>query len=249
MSTVAVLGYGRFGTEFCRLLLAAGHDVRVFDPKAVIPPGLFRPTLASALEGSAFVLAGMPVTSIREALLELRPLLFKDQTVFDVGSVKVKPVEALRDVLGKEIPWVATHPLFGPVSLSRGERPLRVVVCPNPDHPDAVLRVRELYEMLGCEVILQDAETHDRVMAETHALAFFIARGILSAGTGMEMPFAPPSFQAIRRLVDAVQSDAGHLFDAIERENPFAKEARRRFLEALEKVDRSLDSHPKGDPR
>jgi prephenate dehydrogenase len=246
MSTVAVLGYGRFGTEFCHLLLAAGHHVRVFDPGAAVPAELRKPSLEAAISDASLVMAGVPVGSTRDVLISLRPLLTRQHTVFDVGSVKMKPAAAMREILGKDIPWAATHPLFGPVSLARGERPLRVVVCPNPWHPAAVQRVEELYEMLGCEVIEQVEETHDRVMAETHALAFFIARGLLQAGTGIDVPFSPPSFQAIRRLIDAVQSDAGHLFDAIERENPFASEARHRLLAALEEVDRNLEPQPSG---
>ena len=49
-------------------------------------------------------------------------------------------------------------------------------------------------------------------MAWTHALAFFVAKGMIDAGAGMEVPFAPPSFQAIARTIEIVRSDAGHLF-------------------------------------
>ena len=125
-------------------------------------------------------------------------------------------------MLGDEIPWVATHPLFGPLSLALAERPLRVVLCPAKAHPRAAARVRELYERIGCEVVEQTPEGHDRVMAHTHALTFFVAKGMIDAGAGMEVPFAPPSFQAIARTIETVRSDAGHLFAAIARDNPFA---------------------------
>ena len=36
-------------------------------------------------------------------------------------------------------------------SLALGERPLRVVVCPNEQHPPSVARVKTLFEGLGCE--------------------------------------------------------------------------------------------------
>ena len=45
--------------------------------------------------------------------------------VLDVASVKMKPVELFDRHLAGRVPWAATHPLFGPASLSRRERPLR----------------------------------------------------------------------------------------------------------------------------
>jgi prephenate dehydrogenase len=158
--------------------------------------------------------------------------------VLDVGSVKVGPATALAEVLGDEIAWVATHPLFGPLSLALAERPLRVVLCPSAAHPEAARAVRELYERIGCEVVEQTPEGHDRVMAHTHALTFFVAKGMIDAGAGMEVPFAPPSFQAIARTIETVRSDAGHLFAAIARDNPFAAEARKQLVSALSAIDR-----------
>src|SRR5262249_46743832 len=183
---------------------------------------------------------------------DLRPHLLERQrergkagvVVFDVGSVKVHPTAAFEDVLGDDIPWVGTHPLFGPLSLALAERPLRVVLCPAPARyapaAAAAARGRELYQRIGCEIIEQTPESHDRVMAHTHALTFFIAKGMIDAGAGMEVPFAPPSFQAISRTIETVRSDAGHLFAAIQKENPFAQEARKQLVEALKNIDTAL---------
>ena len=102
-----------------------------------------------------------------------------------------------------------------------------MVLCPSPLHPAAARRARAFYEQIGCEVIEQTPEGHDRVMAYTHALTFFVAKGMLDAGAGEAVPFAPPSFHAISRTIEAVRADAGHLFRAIQGENPYAAEARR----------------------
>jgi prephenate dehydrogenase len=194
------------------------------------------------VSGADFVVVAVPVAAMRSALSELLPHLRPSQVVLDVGSVKVRPTAALHELLGERIPWVGTHPLFGPVSLALAERPLRVVVCPAPMHPAAATRVRSLYERIGCEVIQQTPESHDRVMAHTHALTFFVAKGMIDAGAGMEVPFAPPSFQAIARTIATVRSDAGHLFAAIARDNPFAAEARKQLVQALSAIDRALDA-------
>lgn len=242
--TVALLGYGRFGRSLGQLVSDAGIPHRAYDPGpagATIEPEHRASSLSELVSGAAFVVLAVPVGVMRAALVDLRPLLEPSQLVLDVGSVKVRPAAALTEVLGSTVPWCGTHPLFGPLSLAMAERPLRVVVCPSPLHPAAAERVRSLYERIGCEVIDQTPEGHDRVMAHTHALTFFVAKGMIDAGAGMDVPFAPPSFQAMARAIDAVRSDAGHLFAAVAHDNPFAAEARKQLVQALARIDRALD--------
>lgn len=242
MSNVAILGYGRFGRALGRLFLDAGIPHRAFDPDAQIAPEHRAESPEDLVTGAPFVVLALPVPLMQKALSELRPHLNRDQVVFDVGSVKVVPEAVLSAVLGDEIPWCGTHPLFGPVSLALAERPLRVVVCPARNHRDAAARVRRLYEQIGCEVIEQSSESHDRVMAHTHALTFFVAKGMIDAGAGVDVQFAPPSFQAFARTIETVRSDGGHLFAAIARDNPFAAEARKELVQALAAIDRTLDA-------
>ena len=240
MSTIAIVGYGRFGSALGTLLEEAGERVRAFDPHAAIPAAQRVGSLAEAAAGAAFVALAVPVAGLSAVLTELRPHLTAEHTVFDVGSVKVGPTAVLAAHLGGEVPWVATHPLFGPVSLRRGERPLRAVVCPSALHPGAALAVTALLRRIGCDVIEQDADAHDRAMAWTHALAFFVAKGMLDAGVPTQLAYVPPSFQAIERTIEAVRGDAGHLFTSLHRENPYAAEARRALLETLNATDHSL---------
>jgi prephenate dehydrogenase len=179
------------------------------------------------------VFVAVPVWQMHAVLSDLRPHLRADQhLVMDVGSVKLRPAEWMAEIIGDAIPWLATHPLFGPNSVARGE-PLRVILCANPSHPEAEERAASLYATIGCRIIRQDAETHDRTMAESHALAFFVAKGMLDAGVDVENQHTPPSFQAMRTAIDAVRGDAGHLLLTLHRQNPFARAARQRFLEAL----------------
>lgn len=237
---VAMIGWGRFGEALGGLFVDAGVEVRAWDPTAAPPPGLRAPSVADAVRGADVVALAVPVRAMTQATEAVRPHAHAGQLVFDVASVKVRPEEALRAAFGDAIPWVATHPLFGPTSLALAERPLRVIVCPNATHPGAATRARALYERIGCLVSEQDAHAHDRAMAETHAVAFFIAKGMLDAAVGSHVAYAPPSFQAIARTVEVVRSDAGHLFRAIVGENPYAAGTRARLLEALAAVDATL---------
>lgn len=239
---VGFLGYGRFGQALAGLCREAGLAVRAFDPVARPPPDVAVgsvPELA-AQAGTLFVAA--PLDAMAQALEGLAPHVGPDHLVADVGSAKMAPAAAMERTLGTRVPWVATHPLFGPASLLLGERPLRVVVCPGAQHPRAAARISDLFRRLGCLVLERSAEAHDREMAQTHALVFFVAKGMLDAGVPLDATLAPPSFQRMARVVESIRQDAGHLYSALHRHNPFAAEARRRLLDALAAADRGLEA-------
>ena len=238
--TIGILGYGRFGRALGTLLLEAGQGYRAWDPVAVVPQERRAASPQDLAVGCEVVVLAVPLQNLADVLKGLKPHLGAHHLVLDVGSVKVGPCALLEEHLGAAVPHAGTHPLFGPVSLARAERPLRVVLCPSPRHPEAAQRIDSLFQRLGCDVLRQSAEDHDRVMATTHALTYFIAKGLLGVGAGAELPFTPPSFHAIARTLESVQEDAGHLFTALQNENPFAAGAREGLLEALSAIHRSL---------
>jgi prephenate dehydrogenase len=243
--TVGLAGLGRFGTAFGELLASGGARVLGFDPANGDSEGRIPrvPDPAALCAGCRFVVLATPVAAMEDALASLRPALGAQHVVFDVGSVKLRPVEMMERRLGNAVPWVATHPLFGPVSLALGERPLSAVVCPSPRHPAAEEAVKQLLRGAGCVLIERTPEDHDREMAETHALAYLIAKGVLDAGLSLDSEIAPPSARAIARTVEAARADSGHLLATLHRDNPFAAEVRERFLAALAGADRSLSEH------
>jgi len=240
--TVSVVGYGRFGAAFVRLCQAAGLSVRAFDPQAPIPDEIKAPSVADLVQGRRLVVVAVPMEALGPALEALSPNLSPSQVVCDVCSVKVMPTRVMAELWGSRQPWVATHPLFGPASLARGEQPLRVVVCPNTEHPSAVVEVEEFFGVLGCQTLSLSAEAHDREMALTHALVFFVAKAMLDVGVPPGSPYAPPSFQGMAKTIEAVRVDAGHLLPALHRFNPFAAAARHALLRALSVIDLALEA-------
>lgn len=230
---VGIIGFGRFGRALAELCGEAGLQVRAVDPQAEVPIE-WRSASVEALVASAEVLVlAAPIPALDSVLRTIAPLVRADQLVLDVSSVKVRPVALMAERLPSHAKWVGTHPLFGPASLARSDRPLRAVVCPNPAQPEATAQAEAFFTRLGCEVLLQTPEVHDRAMAQTHALTFFIARALVDLGVGANLVFTPPSFQAIAKTIELVRVDAGHLFTSISVSNPFAKEVREAFLAAL----------------
>jgi prephenate dehydrogenase len=239
---IALIGFGRFGAAFAQLANDAGVAVKAWDPTNT-PPDKWRvESRDELLRDAENVVFSVPVHQLQPALEEWVGFLRPSALVLDVSSVKHGPNQSMEKVLGRRIPWIGTHPLFGPSSIALGQRPLRAVVCPNPLHPSATERARQLYLQLGCEVQVEESAVHDHSMAYSHALAFFVAKGMLDISELKELAFAPPSFQAMQDTIDAVRSDAAHLFLAIERANPYAAEARQKLLEALAQVNQDLEA-------
>ncbi len=237
-----VVGYGRFGRALLGLARDAGLRCGAIDDQVEpVPQDRATPQQVAT---ARFVALATPVPSIGQCAAALVGRIARDAIVFDVGSVKVRPTEAMERELGERCAWVPTHPLFGPASLARGERPLRVVVCSSDTpHREAAAEVVAFYESIGCEVIELGAHEHDRKMARTHALAFFVARGVIDIGVDIDEPLAPPSFKAMATTVRTVREDAGHLFDVLHGHNPYAAGMREDYLQALTALHDALPNN------
>jgi prephenate dehydrogenase len=242
---VGILGLGRFGAALAALAGERGYAWCAWDPATRADGEHAAADLDELLARSDLVIVAVPVDGFEAALHALRPRLQHQHQVLDVCSVKQGPCRLMDEILGDVIGHAGCHPLFGPLSIARAE-PLRTVVCPSARHPDTARLARAFFESLGSEVSEQDPASHDRFMALTHAMAFFIARGLLDLGIGGDLRWAPPSFAALASSIAAVRADAGHLFNAIQRENPYAGPTRQRLIEALTLIDQRLAETPSG---
>lgn len=240
---IGLLGHGRFGAAFASLLEENGYSWCGWDAAATLPKGHAVSDVDALLSQSDLIVVAVPLDAFESVLRNLRPQLTRQHAVMDVCSVKEAPCRLMDEILGDDIGHVGSHPLFGPLSIARAE-PLRTVICPSPRHPGTARLARALFASIGSEVTDQDPSSHDRSMALTHAMAFFIARGLVDLGVGSDLRWAPPSFAALAASIAAVRADAGHLFNAIQNQNPYAAATRQQFIEALTLIDRRLADAP-----
>jgi len=248
MKTLGFVGLGRFGHALSEIFAEHEYPIKAYDPNVAVPSEIGVGSLEQLAADCQVLFVAVPVSTMPEVFHRLKPLVGPRHIVVDVGSVKMAPVKAMKEIFGADQPWVASHPLFGPVSLARAETGLRVVICSKSSHPAAVAEVSDLYRSIGCSIVELDPEAHDRIMAQTHAMAFFIAKGMLDAEVPTDSPAAPPSFQAMARTIESVRGDAGHLITTLHRENPFSAEYRRRLLFVLRTLDQKLNDAPTSHP-
>ncbi|MFN4143688.1 prephenate dehydrogenase/arogenate dehydrogenase family protein [Aestuariivirga sp.] len=234
--TIGLFGFGAFG----RLIaphLGRHFELLVHDP--CLPRGEDRVegcrfgTLAEAAACDAVILA-VPVSEFGRLIHRIAPHLRPGALVADVGSVKMVPARLMEEGLPAHVEVLGTHPLFGPQSAAGGLRNRKITLCP-VRCPSARRVAAFLRCAFGLKVYVTSAEEHDREAAVVQGLTHLIAK-VLVRMEPLPKRLTTASFDHLMRAVDMVRNDAAGVFDAIEKENPFAAGVRQRFLTLVEET-------------
>ena len=258
--TLGLIGAGAFGA-FALPHLTRHFDAVVSDPRPDIDTVAGRLGVpAVALEAAArcdVVVLAVPWRALEGVGAAIAPHLRPGTLVVETCSIKVRPLETLRDVLPGHVRLVGTHPLFGPQSGRTGITGLNIAVCAAPGRPpedrDAARRsdgddadrvARFLGLRLGLTVLRVSAEEHDRQMAYVQGLTHFLARAIAA----MDLPdltLTTSTWGHLMRMAETVRHDSDDLYRTIAEDNPFAAGVRERFLAAARDT---LAGPPAGTP-
>jgi cyclohexadieny/prephenate dehydrogenase len=139
-------------------------------------------TVAEAVEGADLVVLAVPVGAMGAVAEAMAPRLAPGATVTDVGSVKRAVVEAVGPHIPEGVHFIPAHPLAGTehsgprsgFATLFDNRWCLLVPEPGTD-PDAVARLRALWEGMGAHVEEMDADHHDLVLAVTSHAPHLIA--------------------------------------------------------------------------
>lgn len=243
--TIGLIGLGAFGRLAARHLSAAGLAVVAHDPGVADGQGVALADLAT-VAGCPIVVLAVPVEAMEAVLDQIAPLLAEGSWVVDVGSVKVKPAMAMQARLPDHARIVGTHPLFGPQSGKDGIAGLRIAVCEVRGRAEARRVAAFCRRALGLKVYQVTPEDHDREAATVQGLTHLISR-VLIAMEPLPSRMTTASFERLMQAVDMVRDDSPAVFRAIEHDNPYAAEVRRRFFDLAAAARAELDpSDPAG---
>lgn len=228
--TIGLIGFGAFG-KLAAASLAGHFDIIAHDPDwrdaAAGTAHATRVSLAEAAAAPIVVLA-VPVMAMRETLLAIRSHLQPRALVIDTGSVKMKPAQAMLELLPPSVQILGTHPLFGPQSAASGLPGLKIVLCPLRSRITRQV-ARFLREAMKLQVIIASPEDHDRQLAVTQGLTHLVAAVLLRMEPWPEA-MTTASFDLLRRAIDMVRHDSAQVLYAIEHENPYAASIRAAFF-------------------
>jgi len=139
-------------------------------------------TAAQAVEGADLVVLCVPVGAMGAVTREIAPHLAPGATITDVGSVKRAVVEAVAPHLPDHVEFIPGHPLAG-TEHSGPESGFAelfdnrfCLLLPGEDtSPEALAKLRALWEGLGANVEETDVDHHDLVLAVTSHVPHLIA--------------------------------------------------------------------------
>lgn len=243
IKTIGIFGFGAFGRLMARhlkphfnLLI---HDPHI-DHQQCAELG-FQLVTAETAAGCDMVILAVPVSEIGRLIATITPHLRPGTVVTDVGSVKLLPVKLMEQGLPPHVDIVGTHPLFGPQSAATGVAGRKITICPvrgaSARRVGAFLR-----RQFGLKVLMASAEEHDREAAVVQGVTHLVAKVLV----GMEpLPkrLTTASFDHLMQAVNMVRYDAASVFEAIERDNPFAAGVREQFQALIAETKVQLERH------
>jgi prephenate dehydrogenase len=200
--TMAVVGVGLIGGSLARAARERGLVSRI------IGIGRGRENLRKALElgvidvmesgwgkgirDAELIVLATPVDAIVQLLPKIASLCGPEALVTDVGSVKGSIVREAEATLPTPDRFVGGHPIAGTehsgveASFASLFADRKTVLTPTErTDPEALERIRRLWEAVGSTVVLMDTDHHDRVMGFVshlpHIVAYALVHTVYSA--------------------------------------------------------------------
>ena len=223
---LCIIGVGLIGGSLARALRAAGFCSEVVGAgrnpanlQAAVDLGVidrYETDLSRAVAGADMVLVSVPLGAMAAVFLSIKDHLAEHAVVTDVGSAKAGVIEAAKQAFG-ELPgfFVPGHPIAGTeqsgVAASFPElyKDRRVILTPLPEtQPQAIDRVRDMWEAAGADVTVMDPAHHDAVLAATshlpHILAYTLVDSLAKLGDNEEIfEYAAGGFRDFTRIASS----------------------------------------------
>lgn len=222
-NNVTIIGVGLIGGSLAKVLKAKGLAGRITGA------GRSRQTLELALrlgvidhlghgtmhavEDADLVVLASPVGAFETVVREIGPHLKKGSILTDVGSVKGELVRKIEDLLPGGVRYVPGHPIAGKEKFGVAEasdtlfRGAKCILTPTKNtDAQALDAVREVWTAAGAQVIVMDADMHDKVFAAVshmpHVAAFAMMSAVAGLNTGTEeyLAFSGAGFRDFTRI-------------------------------------------------
>ncbi len=196
--TITIVGVGLIGGSFARVckkkkladrIIGFGRDEgnlkRAVELNVI---DLYSLNIKDVVGDSDFILLATPVSSIIKIAKEMMPYLKEGAIITDAGSVKGEIVREMDRMLPKGIFFVGAHPIAGTeksgveasfVELFEGSR--CVITATDKTNSAAFEKVKEIWKETGSEVILMDADKHDKYLAAVSHLPHVVAYALVNS--------------------------------------------------------------------
>ena len=172
MNSVGIIGFGRFGKVLANLL-KKGFQVKVFDNNSnVYLPGtqfVDKKTILS--EKTIFV--AVPIRNFESVIKEISNDLFEGQTIIDVCSVKMYPINIMKKHLPNNINIIGTHPMFGPDSFESNSK-LKMMLNNVRSNVKIFQFWKQYFNDQKIQILEMSPNEHDSLAAKSQGISLFL---------------------------------------------------------------------------
>jgi prephenate dehydrogenase len=238
---IGIIGFGRFGKLTARYL-AEDFDVLVFnrtDKSAEIKESGARAASLRSVCRQKIVILCVTISNLQDILAEIGPLLKSGGLVVDVCSVKVYPVRWMETLLPEKVSILATHPIFGPDSAADSLKGRKIFLSPVRIAEQQYLQIKTYLASKELVLIESTPDDHDEQIAVSLALTHFVGRTLSEFGA-RPLNIDSEGYQRLLHILEVVEHDTWQLFIDMHRFNPYAKEKRAAFMQAMQRIDDQL---------
>ena len=242
ISTIGMIGYGRFGSFF------ADYILPIIFPKATIlisSKRLKDRRLASDKQVAQcdLIFPAVPIRTMPEVLKKIAPYIGANSIVMDVCSVKSMPAAWMRELLPETTSIISSHPMFGLssyINVQKDMSKLPLVMHPERIDQSTYQFIRDAFAS-HVNVIEMSPEEHDKKAAQFQFLSHLLG-GVLHQLDISRSEIDTQSGSRMFDMMDLLNSDSMELFEDMYTYNPYAKKELKKFDTSYVSIKNHLTS-------
>lgn len=195
---LAVVGVGLIGGSLALALKGAGAVGNVIGIGRGLPNletalklgviDSFTQDLAEGVADADVVFLATPVQSLGTVAEQIMPHLKPGAIITDGGSVKQAVIDVIEPHLRDDVHFVPGHPIAGTeksgaeAAFATLYRDRRCILTPTEKTSEEALEhIRQMWQLVGSQVVVMDVDKHDRVLAAISHLPHMVAYALVNA--------------------------------------------------------------------
>lgn len=225
-TTVAIIGFGRFGQLMVKILLkhSLAKIILIETKKINISHKNIVVKSVEGVKNADVIIPCVPISKFESVIKQISPRVKKGTIVMDVCSVKMFPVNIMKAHLPNSTQIIATHPMFGPDSyrIKKKLNGLKLAIWNISANEKNYQQIKEFFANLGLNIIELSPKVHDKFLAFSLGYSYFIGK-ISQRINIKKTPINTYDFQLLLEHLSIIKNDSEQLFFDIQTKNPYAK--------------------------
>ncbi|MGB9714199.1 MAG: prephenate dehydrogenase/arogenate dehydrogenase family protein [Candidatus Bathyarchaeales archaeon] len=245
---IAILGAaGRMGKWFTQYFVEKGHVLTVSGVHQEKLKALAKDygvkiakNNLEAVKDADLTLVSVPIGKTAEVLSEITPKLKRGSIVSEIASVKAGIIDVLKESSKFGVQPLSLHPLFGPMQKVKK----KFALVPVLDAESELAVAKRFFP--DAEIVVVDAEKHDRAMAITLSLQYFVNMAFASTVKDEDFKtlekLSGTTFTLQQVLIGAIMMQDSELHASLHMANKHSPEYLRKFVSNAEKIIKLIES-------